>query len=149
MRAPSAKHRISAGQETTARRPPTLKTLYRRAARRLHPDLAADERSRRAREQEMMAANQAYAHGDRAELERLLLAAGEDPAVVAYERDVVDHALEVSNPGPYHDVVVDELSVMAQSCLHLAVMMSDPDRYLPVSWGRRPSPPAPYQPTLS
>ncbi|MDY0747014.1 J domain-containing protein [Paucibacter sp. R3-3] len=62
--------------------PPPLKTLYRRAAKRLHPDLAADERSRREREQQMMAANQAYAHGDRAELERLLLAAGEDPVKV-------------------------------------------------------------------
>jgi len=58
--------------------PPTLKTLYRRAAKRLHPDRATDEAERRACEQRMMAANQAYAAQDRAALEQLLLAAGED-----------------------------------------------------------------------
>ncbi|MDN3922967.1 hypothetical protein [Roseateles violae] len=62
--------------------PPTLKTLYRRAAMRLHPDLAPSERERRQREQQMMIVNEAYAAGDRRRLESLLLAAGEEPLKV-------------------------------------------------------------------
>ncbi len=62
--------------------PPPLKTLYRRAAMRLHPDLAPNERDRREREQQMMAVNAAYAIGDRATLASMLLAAGEDPVKV-------------------------------------------------------------------
>lgn len=62
--------------------PPTLKQLYRRAAMRLHPDLARGDLERRQREEQMMAANEAYAAGDRSRLEALLLAAGEDPLKV-------------------------------------------------------------------
>lgn len=62
--------------------PPTLKQLYRRAAMRLHPDLAGDDVERCRREQQMAAANQAYAAGDRERIEALLLAAGESPVKV-------------------------------------------------------------------
>jgi hypothetical protein len=62
--------------------PPSLKTLYRRAAMRLHPDFAADDSDRRSREQRMMQVNEAYALENRAQLEMLLLAAGEDPVRV-------------------------------------------------------------------
>jgi hypothetical protein len=59
--------------------PPSLKTLYRRAAMRLHPDLAPPGPQRAVREQQMMVVNDAYESGDRGQLERLLLAAGELP----------------------------------------------------------------------
>ena len=62
--------------------PPLLKTLYRRAAMRLHPDLAPSERVRVQREQQMMVVNEAYAAGNRPRLEAMLLAAGEDPVKV-------------------------------------------------------------------
>ncbi|MCV2351760.1 J domain-containing protein [Paucibacter sp. Y2R2-4] len=62
--------------------PPSLKTLYRRAAMRLHPDFASDDSDRRSREQRMMLVNEAYAAENRAQLEQLLLAAGEDPVRV-------------------------------------------------------------------
>ena len=62
--------------------PPLLKTLYRRAAMRFHPDLAPQADERAAREQQMMVVNEAYAAGNRPRLEALLLAAGEDPVKV-------------------------------------------------------------------
>lgn len=61
---------------------PSLKQLYRRAAMRLHPDLARDDSERQRRLAEMIEANTAYAAGDRPRLEQLLLAAGEDPLKV-------------------------------------------------------------------
>ncbi|MDT8998570.1 hypothetical protein RQP53_04715 [Paucibacter sp. APW11] len=62
--------------------PPSLKQLYRRAAMRLHPDLARSDIERLQRETDMIDANAAYAAGDRPRLERLLLRAGEDPLKV-------------------------------------------------------------------
>jgi len=63
--------------------PPSLKQLYRRAAMRFHPDRANHgQASRYSHELAMMAVNQAYAEGNRAGLERLLLEAGELPARV-------------------------------------------------------------------
>ena len=62
--------------------PPSLKTLYRRAAMRFHPDLAPAGPEREVCEQRMMVVNEAYANSDRAKLESLLLAAGEAPEKV-------------------------------------------------------------------
>lgn len=62
--------------------PPSLKTLYRRAAMRFHPDLAPSGPEREVCEQRMMVVNEAYAGGDRHRLEALLLAAGELPEKV-------------------------------------------------------------------
>lgn len=62
---------------------PTLKQLYRRAAMRLHPDLAQGDLQRCEREQQMRMVNECYAAGDRLRLESLLLAAGEDPVKVS------------------------------------------------------------------
>lgn len=62
--------------------PPTLKTLYRRAAMRFHPDLAPSGPEREVCEQRMMIVNEAYAASDRHKLETLLLAAGELPEKV-------------------------------------------------------------------
>lgn len=62
--------------------PPSLKTLYRRAAMRLHPDFAPAGPERAVCEQRMMAVNDAYERGDRGTLERLLLASGELPEKV-------------------------------------------------------------------
>lgn len=61
---------------------PSLKTLYRRAAMRFHPDLAPPGPDRDVCEQRMMVVNDAYASGDRRKLESLLLAAGELPEKV-------------------------------------------------------------------
>lgn len=62
--------------------PPSLKTLYRRAAMRFHPDLAPSGPEREVCEQRMMVVNEAYERGDRHKLESLLLAAGELPEKV-------------------------------------------------------------------
>ena len=74
--------------------PPPLKTLYRRAAKRFHPDLAAGDAQRRQREGQMMVVNQANDCGDRVTLERLLLADGEDPVkVTGGNADAIRHWL--------------------------------------------------------
>lgn len=62
--------------------PPSLKTLYRRAAMRFHPDLAPSGPEREVCEQRMMIVNEAYTSSDRGRLESLLLAAGELPEKV-------------------------------------------------------------------
>ena len=62
--------------------PPSLKTLYRRAAMRFHPDFAPQGPERDVCEQRMMIVNDAYAKSDRKKLETLLLAAGELPEKV-------------------------------------------------------------------
>ncbi len=49
-----------------------LKKLYRKVAKRIHPDLTTDSKERRRREFMMAAANRAYAEGDEAELQRIL-----------------------------------------------------------------------------
>ncbi|MFN3810504.1 MAG: J domain-containing protein [Roseateles asaccharophilus] len=59
--------------------PPSLKQLYRRAAMRFHPDLAGSTVERQRRESQMMTVNKAYEQQDRAQLEQLLIAAGEAP----------------------------------------------------------------------
>lgn len=74
--------------------PPTLKTLYRRAAMRLHPDLAPTDAERAAREQQMMVVNDAYERSDRRQLEVLLLAAGEpSERVIGGQADAMRHWL--------------------------------------------------------
>jgi hypothetical protein len=68
--------------------PPSLKSLYREVAKRVHPDLAADESDRRKRELLMKQANDAYRRGDHDALRRILedydtspeSVAGGDPA---------------------------------------------------------------------
>lgn len=52
--------------------PASLKSLYREVAKRVHPDLAADESDRRMREQLMKRANEAYQRGDHETLRQIL-----------------------------------------------------------------------------
>ena len=52
--------------------PPSLKTLFRDVAKRIHPDFARDEAERRYFTLLMARANQAYSRGDTDTLERLL-----------------------------------------------------------------------------
>lgn len=52
--------------------PASLKSLYREVAKRVHPDLAADETDRRKRELLMKQANDAYQRGDHDALRRIL-----------------------------------------------------------------------------
>ena len=99
--------------------PPPLKTLYRRAAMRLHPDLAPTDRERQQREQQMMVVNEAYACGDRARLEALLLAAGEDPVkVTGGNADALRHWLSRSE-----QAVQGRLRVVQA---HLALLAAHP-----------------------
>ena len=52
--------------------PPSLKTLFREVAKRIHPDFAGDEAEQRHFTLLMMRANQAYSRGDVETLQRLL-----------------------------------------------------------------------------
>lgn len=51
---------------------PTLKSLYKEIARRIHPDLATDEQDRERRQKLMAEANLAYEEGDEARLRAIL-----------------------------------------------------------------------------
>jgi hypothetical protein len=52
--------------------PPSLKTLFREVAKRIHPDFANDEAEQKHLTLLMMRANQAYSNGDAETLQRLL-----------------------------------------------------------------------------
>jgi hypothetical protein len=52
--------------------PPSLKTLFREVAKRIHPDLACDDAEQKHLTLLMMRANQAYSRGDTETLQRLL-----------------------------------------------------------------------------
>lgn len=52
--------------------PPSLKSLYREVARRIHPDLGVNEGDRAKRQRLMARANQAYENGDEAKLRSIL-----------------------------------------------------------------------------
>lgn len=58
---------------------PELKSLYREAAKRVHPDTAADEKDRARREQHMKEVNAAYAAGDEEALRRMLVGLDNSP----------------------------------------------------------------------
>lgn len=52
--------------------PPSLKTLFREVAKRIHPDFASDEAEQQYFTTLMMRANQAYSRGDAETLQRML-----------------------------------------------------------------------------
>jgi hypothetical protein len=58
---------------------PELKSLFREAAKRVHPDTAADEKDRARRERLMKEVNAAYAAGDEEALKRILVGLDNSP----------------------------------------------------------------------
>lgn len=67
---------------------------------------------------------------------------GEDPAVVAYERDITMHAHLVGREEPYVGVDITALSDIPRQSVLLSYIFEDPDRYLPPTWFDRPDYPA-------
>ena len=65
--------------------PPDLKTLFRKVAKAVHPDLAVDDADRELRERLMAEANAAYADGDFARLQAVLDDWSRHPQAVAGE----------------------------------------------------------------
>jgi len=61
---------------------PELKSLYREAAKRVHPDTATDEKDRARRERLMKEVNAAYAAGDEDALRRILAGLDTSPDAV-------------------------------------------------------------------
>jgi len=68
----------------------SLKNLYREVARRIHPDLAANEADRAKRQRLMAQANQAYENGDEAKLRAILEEYETSPEAVFGEGAGVD-----------------------------------------------------------
>jgi hypothetical protein len=64
---------------------PELKNLYREVARRIHPDLAANEADRARRQRFMAQANRAYEEGDEARLKAILEEYESSPETVVGE----------------------------------------------------------------
>lgn len=84
--AEAAEEAAGAAEEpsTEVREPdPALRSLYREAAKRLHPDLAEDDEERARRTRLMAAVNQAYAEGDAAAIQRILEGEAARPEDVA------------------------------------------------------------------
>jgi hypothetical protein len=74
-----------------------LKRLFREAAKRMHPDLASDERARRHAEAFMKRLNQAYRGGDAAAIQDLVLQWDASPyALAPVEAGAAPAAREVS-----------------------------------------------------
>jgi hypothetical protein len=89
-RAQESADALDAGRAAQDRHPfppsASLKQLFRKVARLIHPDLAEDEAARRKREALMAAANRAYETGDEARLASLLNEWEESPeAVVGHD----------------------------------------------------------------
>lgn len=94
-RARAEESRAGAGElairETTRFAPsPSLKSLYREVARRIHPDLAVNETDRAKRQKLMAQANQAYENGDEAKLRAILEEYETSPEAVFGEGTAVD-----------------------------------------------------------
>lgn len=70
--------------------PPSLKSLYREVARRIHPDLALNEADRAKRQRLMAQANQAYENGDEGKLRAILEEYETSPEAVFGEGTGVD-----------------------------------------------------------
>ncbi len=69
---------------------PSLKSLYREVARRIHPDLALDDADRARRQRFMAQANQAYEMGDEARLRAILEEYESSPETVQGEGTAQD-----------------------------------------------------------
>jgi hypothetical protein len=81
----------SAVEEVTRFSPsPSLKSLYREVARRIHPDLAVDDADRAKRQRLMAEANRAYENGDEAKLRAILEEYESSPEAVFGEGTGVD-----------------------------------------------------------
>lgn len=74
----------------TAPRSPVFKSLYREAARSMHPDLATDENDCARRERLMAEANRAYQEGDEARLRSILREYEASPESVKGEGTAAD-----------------------------------------------------------
>jgi uncharacterized coiled-coil DUF342 family protein len=70
--------------------PPSLKSLYREVARRIHPDLAGGELDRAKRQRLMADANKAYEDGDEARLRAILEEYESSPETVQGEGTAPD-----------------------------------------------------------
>ena len=69
---------------------PSLKSLYREVARRIHPDLAVDDADRAKRQRLMAEANRAYENGDEERLRAILEEYESSPEAVSGEGTAVE-----------------------------------------------------------
>lgn len=70
--------------------PPSLKSLYREVARKIHPDLAVNDLDREKRQKLMAQANQAYENGNEARLRAILEEYEASPESVFGEGTAID-----------------------------------------------------------
>lgn len=83
-------------ERTKSRASEALRPLYRKLARLIHPDLAADDAERARREAAMRLANAAYEAADEQQLQRLLgiWEHNDEPATTPYSVEDLTHRIE-------------------------------------------------------
>jgi hypothetical protein len=107
---------------------PEIKRLYREVAKRIHPDLTADDADR-ARRQELMAeANQAYQRGDEKRLEKILEKYESSPETVQGEgagAELVRVIRKLSQTKNRLAEIENEAQQLANSDLYLLKMQTE------------------------
>lgn len=81
-------------QQTLVKITPELKQLFRQAAKLMHPDRATTDAERERRTVLMAQVNVAYAKGDQASIEKLMIEFGQDPEAITGE-DVASRLVKV------------------------------------------------------
>jgi hypothetical protein len=105
-----------------------LKQLFREVAKKIHPDLASDEKDREIREDLMKRANEAYQHGDEEKLRAILEEYEERPENIegnSIGAELIRVIRDIDSIDKRINAIVNELDDMMKSELFLLMKKFD------------------------